>query len=68
MIPLIPLFSDRGASGQIFLFSLCFSAVKNYATFGNLRILSVYSLFPKVFSQKQTGSTGSLYFNKISSY
>nr|DAE52707.1 MAG TPA: hypothetical protein [Caudoviricetes sp.] len=47
---MIPLFSDRGASGQIFLFSLCFSAVKNYVTFGNLRILSVHRLFLKAFS------------------
>nr|DAN20634.1 MAG TPA: hypothetical protein [Caudoviricetes sp.] len=30
---MIPLFLNRGASDQIFLFSLCFSACKNYVTF-----------------------------------
>nr|DAQ35846.1 MAG TPA: hypothetical protein [Caudoviricetes sp.] len=44
------MFSDRGASGQIFLFSPCFSARKNYVTFGNFRDLSYHRLFPKAFS------------------
>nr|DAS43233.1 MAG TPA: hypothetical protein [Caudoviricetes sp.] len=30
---MIPLFSDRGASGQIFLFSPRFSSLKIYVTF-----------------------------------
>nr|DAN41326.1 MAG TPA: hypothetical protein [Caudoviricetes sp.] len=49
---MIPLFSDRGASGQIFLFSPCFSAHKNYVTFVNLRILYIHRLFLNVYSQK----------------